>query len=79
MAPLPDPSNLFSSDIKVYTTKIRSMESPGQLRPRLDREEPRSLSSSATMCSACRSGPSAYDGKDHVAVKSLTAGSNGAT
>ena len=33
VAPLPDPSNFFSSDIKVYTTKVRIDQPLPGLRP----------------------------------------------
>ncbi len=74
IAPLPDPSNLFSSDIKVYTTKIRIEGNARQLVPGLtarsevlvlERDDTVSVPTGAILL---------YDGKDHVAVKKAEGG-----
>jgi RND family efflux transporter MFP subunit len=69
VAPLPDASNSFQSDVKVYTTRIRMGGGRPNLRPGMtataeivvdDREEAISVPAKAV---------ARYDGRDHVAVK----------
>ena len=55
IAPLPDPGNIFSNDIKVYTTRVRIGQRPDGLRPGMTASA-EIVSADLENASACRPG-----------------------
>ena len=69
MAPLPDATNFFSSDIKVYTTRIRIDEPLPDLRPGMNAKVEILVAERDNTLSLPAKAVLHYDGKDHVAIK----------
>ncbi len=74
IAPLPDPSNLFSSNIKVYTTKIQIEGKARQLVPGLTAKSEVLVFERDNVLSVPVGAILRHDGKDQVAIKSVAAG-----
>ncbi len=69
VAPLPDPSNSFSSDIKVYTTHIRIDNPVASLRPGMTAQVDIHVNQLDNVLTVPVRAVLLYDGQDHVAVK----------
>lgn len=69
VAPLPDPTSIFNSDIKVYTTRIRIDGNTGYLRPGLSAQAEILVLERDNALSVPVQALLQYDGKEHVAVK----------
>ena len=69
VAPLPDPTSIFNSDIKVYTTRIRIDGNTGYLRPGLSAQAEILVLERDNVLSVPVQALLQYDGKEHVAVK----------
>jgi HlyD family secretion protein len=67
--PLPDATNFRSSDIKVYTTKVRLDRRLPLLRPGMTAEVEIHVAERDNVLSVPVEAVLQYDGKDHVAVK----------
>jgi multidrug efflux pump subunit AcrA (membrane-fusion protein) len=69
IAPLPDPTSFFSSDIKVYTTKVRIDDTLQGLRPGMNAEVTILVDRKENVLSVPVQAILEYRGKDHIAVK----------
>jgi multidrug efflux pump subunit AcrA (membrane-fusion protein) len=69
VAPLPDPTSFFSSDIKVYTTHIRIDNPLAGLRPGMNAEVEILVDRKENVLSVPIQAILEYQGKDHIAVK----------
>ena len=69
VAPLPDPSSFFSSDIKVYTARVAIDNGNPQLRPGMSAQVEMLVTELENVMSVPVPAILAYKGKDHVAVK----------
>ena len=69
VAPLPDSTNFFSSDIKVYTTKVRIDDPLSGLKPGMTARVEITVSELDNVLSVPVESVVRYDNKDHVAVK----------
>ncbi|WP_165218909.1 efflux RND transporter periplasmic adaptor subunit [Aquisphaera insulae] len=69
VAPLPDPSSFFSSDIKVYTTKVRIENPLPGLRPGMNAEVTILVDRKENVLSVPVQAILEYGGKDHVMVR----------
>ena len=69
VAPLPDPTSFFSSDIKVYTSHIRIDNPLPGLRPGMNAEVEILVDRKENVLSVPIQAILEYQGKDHVAVK----------
>ncbi|MBV8557733.1 MAG: efflux RND transporter periplasmic adaptor subunit [Planctomycetaceae bacterium] len=69
VAPLPDPSNFFSSDIKVYTTLVTIEHGHSGLRPGMTAQVEVLVTELPDVLSVPVQAVLEYQGKDHVAVK----------
>jgi multidrug efflux pump subunit AcrA (membrane-fusion protein) len=76
VAPLPDPTNFFSSDIKVYATKVSIDKGLSGLRPGMTAQVEILVTELPNVLSVPVQAVLEYDNKDHIAVKSLS-GHNG--
>src|SRR5271166_266241 len=72
VAPLPDPTSFFSSDIKVYTTKVRIDNPLPGLRPGMNAEVTILVSRKENVLSVPMEAVLEYGGKDHLAVRTPT-------
>ncbi|MGO9598631.1 MAG: efflux RND transporter periplasmic adaptor subunit [Isosphaeraceae bacterium] len=72
VAPLPDPTSFFSSDIKVYTTKVRIDNPLPGLRPGMNAEVTILVSRKDNVLSVPMEAVLEYGGKDHLAVRTPT-------
>ncbi len=69
LAPLPDPGNFFSSDIKVYTTHIKIDDSLQGLRPGMTAQVEILVNRLENVLSVPVQAILQYNGKDHVTKK----------
>jgi len=69
VAPLPDAGNIFSSDIKVYTTRIRIENPIGGLRPGMTAQVKILVDRLENVLSVPVQAILPYNGKDHVTKK----------
>lgn len=69
VAPLPDPSSFFSSDVKVYTTHIRIDRGVNGLRPGMTAQVEILVTQRDDVLSVPVTAVLQYGGKDHVAVR----------
>ena len=69
VAPLPDPTSFFSSDIKVYTTHVKIDNPLPGLRPGMNAEVTVLVDRKENVLSVPVQAILEYTGKDHVAVK----------
>ncbi len=69
VAPLPDPTSFFSSDIKVYTTHVKIDDPLPGLRPGMTAEVTILVDRKENVLSVPVQAILEYGGKDHVAVK----------
>jgi HlyD family secretion protein len=69
VAPLPDPSNIFSSDIKVYTTRIRIENAVAGLKPGMSSQVKILVNQLDNVLSVPVQAILPYNGKDHVTKK----------
>ncbi|QEH33126.1 Cobalt-zinc-cadmium resistance protein CzcB [Aquisphaera giovannonii] len=69
VAPLPDPSSFFSSDIKVYTTKVRIENPLPGLRPGMNAEVTILVDRKENVLSVPVQAILEYGGKDHLMVR----------
>ncbi|MGC8641443.1 MAG: efflux RND transporter periplasmic adaptor subunit, partial [Isosphaeraceae bacterium] len=69
VAPLPDPTSFFSSDIKVYTTRVKIDTPLSGLRPGMNAEVTILVNRKENVLSVPVQAILEYSGKDHVAVK----------
>jgi HlyD family secretion protein len=69
VAPLPDPSNIFSSDIKVYTTRIRIDNPIEGLKPGMTSQVKILVDQLENVFSVPVQAILQYNGKDHVTKK----------
>jgi RND family efflux transporter MFP subunit len=69
VAPLPDPSSFFSSDIKVYTTHVTIEKGLPGLRPGMTARVEILVNELDNVLSVPTQAVVWYDGKDHLAVK----------
>jgi HlyD family secretion protein len=69
VAPLPDATNFFSSDIKVYTTRIRIDDPLPGLRPGMNAEVEILVDRKEKVLSVPIQAILEYQGKDHMAIK----------
>ena len=69
VAPLPDPTSFFSSDIKVYTTHVKIDAPLPGLRPGMNAEVTILVDRKENVLSVPVQAILEYTGKDHVAVK----------
>jgi HlyD family secretion protein len=69
VAPLPDPGNFFSSDIKVYTTHIRIDDPLSGLRPGMTAQVEILVNRLENILSVPVQAVLQYNGKDHVTKK----------
>ena len=69
VAPLPDPSSFFSSDIKVYTSHVAIENGNPGLRPGMSAQVEMLVTELENVMSVPVPAVLAYKGKDHVAVK----------
>jgi RND family efflux transporter MFP subunit len=69
VAPLPDPSNIFSSDIKVYTTRIRIENPLPGLKPGMSAQVKILVNQLENVLSVPVQAILPYNGKDHVTKK----------
>jgi RND family efflux transporter MFP subunit len=69
VAPLPDAGNFFSSDIKVYTTRIRILNPNDGLRPGMTAEVKIMVDQLENVLSVPVQAILQYNGKDHVTKK----------
>jgi multidrug resistance efflux pump len=69
VAPLPDPTSFFSSDIKVYTTKVKIDDPLPGLRPGMNAEVTILVDRKENVLSVPVQAILEYSGKDHVAVR----------
>jgi HlyD family secretion protein len=69
VAPLPDPTSFFSSDIKVYTTHIRIDNPLPGLRPGMNAEVEILVDRKENVLSVPIQAILEYQGKDHIAVR----------
>ena len=69
VAPLPDPTSFFSSDIKVYTTHVKIDNPLPGLRPGMNAEVTILVDRKENVLSVPGPGDPRVRGKDHVAVK----------
>ena len=74
VAPLPDPANSFSPNIKVYTTKVRIDEPLSGLKPGMTARVEIMVSELDNVLSVPIEAIVRYDDKDHVAVKKSDGG-----
>jgi HlyD family secretion protein len=74
ISPLPDSTNLFSSDIKVYTTKVRIDNPQSGLKPGMTARVEILVSELDNVLSVPVESVVRYDDKDHVAVKKSDGG-----
>jgi HlyD family secretion protein len=72
VAPLPDPTSFFSSDIKVYTTHVKIDAPLPGLRPGMNAEVTILVDRKENVLSVPVQAILEYSGKDHVAVKTPT-------
>jgi multidrug efflux pump subunit AcrA (membrane-fusion protein) len=72
VAPLPEPTSFFSSDIKVYTTKVRIENPLPGLRPGMNAEVTILVSRKENVLSVPMEAVLEYGGKDHLAIRSPT-------
>src|SRR5205807_3288850 len=73
VAPLPDPSNFFSSDIKVYATKVSIEKGLSGLRPGMSAQVEILVTELPNVLSVPVQAVLEYDNKYHIAVKSPNA------
>ncbi len=69
VAPLPDPGNIFSSDIKVYTTRIRIDDPREGLKPGMTAQVKILVNRLENVLSVPVQAVLQYNGKDHVTKK----------
>ena len=69
VAPLPDPTSFFSSDIKVYTTKVKIDDPLPGLRPGMNAEVTILVDRKENVLSVPVQAILPYKGKDHLAIK----------
>jgi len=69
VAPLPDPSSIFSSDIKVYTTHVTIDKGISGLRPGMTAQVEILVANLDNVLSVPVQAILQYKGKDHIAVK----------
>jgi RND family efflux transporter MFP subunit len=69
VAPLPDPTSFFSSDIKVYTTHVKIDDPLPGLRPGMNSEVTILVDRKENVLSVPVQAILEYTGKDHVAIK----------
>ncbi len=70
VAPLPDPSSFFSSDIKVYTTHVTIDKGVSGLRPGMTAQVEILVANLDNVLSVPVQAVLQYKGKDHIAVRS---------
>ena len=70
IAPLPDPSSFFSSDIKVYTTHVTIDKGLSGLRPGMSAQVEILVTQLSNVLSVPVQAILQYKGKDHLAIKS---------
>ena len=78
VAPLPDPINSFSSDIKVYTAKVRIDDPLSGLKPGMTARVEVLVSERDNVLSVPVEAIIRYDDKDHLVVKNPSVGLSGA-
>jgi len=69
VAPLPDPNTMFSSDVKVYTTRVRIDNPLPGLRPGMNAEVTILVDRKENVLSVPVQAIIEYSGKDHVALR----------
>src|SRR5271157_2165477 len=69
VAPLPDPNTIFSSDVKVYTTRVRIDNPLPGLRPGMNAEVTILVDRKENVLSVPVQAIIEYSGKDHVALR----------
>ena len=69
VAPLPDPSSFFTSDVKVYTTKVTIEKGLGGLRPGMTAQVEILVNELENVLSIPVQAVLQYRGKDHVAAR----------
>ena len=69
VAPLPDPTSFFSSDVKVYTTRVKIDKPLSGLRPGMNAEVTILVDRKDNVLSVPVQAILEYSGKDHLAVR----------
>ncbi len=69
VAPLPDPTSFFSSDVKVYTTRVKIDNPLSGLRPGMNAEVTILVDRKENVLSVPVQAILEYSGKDHLAVR----------
>ena len=69
VAPLPDPNSIFSSDVKVYTTRVKIDNPLPGLRPGMNAEVTILVDRKENVLSVPVQAIIEYSGKDHVALR----------
>ncbi|MFO0909667.1 MAG: HlyD family efflux transporter periplasmic adaptor subunit [Isosphaeraceae bacterium] len=69
VAPLPDPTSFFASDVKVYTTKVKIEKGLAGLRPGMTAQVEILVNELENVLSVPVQAVLQYGGKDHVAIR----------